>query len=80
VAVVEQTTMTRAPDLLRETVRAFARKMMDPEVEAAYGVGYGEVSPNRVNSRNGYRALEWDTRAGPVDLAVPELRHGAYFR
>lgn len=41
---------------------------MDAEVEAACGAGYGEVSPQRVNSRNGYRAREWDTRAGTVEL------------
>ena len=60
-------------------IRAFAQKMMDAEVETACGAGYGEVSPNRVNSRNGYRPREWDTRAGTVELAVPKLRHGSYF-
>jgi putative transposase len=75
----EQTMMMQAPDLLREMVRAFAQKMMDAEVEVACGAAYGEVSPNRVNSRNGYRAREWDTRAGTVELAVPKLRHGTYF-
>jgi len=75
----EQTMMSASPDVLREMVRAFAQKMMDAEVEAACGAGYGEVSPNRVNSRNGYRTREWDTRAGTVELAVPKLRHGSYF-
>jgi transposase-like protein len=32
-----------------------------------------------VNSRNGYRAGEWDTRAGTVELAIPKLRSGSYF-
>ena len=32
-----------------------------------------------MNSRNGYRPREWDTRAGTVELAVPKLRHGSYF-
>jgi len=58
-----------SPDVPREMVRAFAQKMTDAEV--ACGADYGEVSPNRVNSRNGYRAREWDTRAGTVELAVP---------
>jgi putative transposase len=75
----EQTMMSASPDVLREMVRAFAQKMMDAEVEVACGAGYGEVSPNRVNSRNGYRHREWDTRAGTVELAVPKLRHGSYF-
>ena len=75
----EQALATAGPDMLREMVRAFAQKMTGVEVEAACGAGYGEVSPNRVNSRNGHRAREWDTRAGTVELAIPKLRHGSYF-
>ena len=41
------------------------------------GVRGGEPEP--VNSRNGYRQREWDTRAGTVELAIPKLRHGSYF-
>jgi hypothetical protein len=52
---------------------------MDAEVEVACGAGYGEVSPDRVNSRNGYRHREWDTRAGTVELAIPKLRQGSYY-
>jgi transposase-like protein len=75
----EQTLTAASPDLLREMIRAFAQKMMDAEVETACGAGYGEVSAQRVNSRNGYRAREWDTRAGTVELAIPKLRHGSCF-
>jgi putative transposase len=75
----EQALTAASPDLLREMIRAFAQKMTDAEVETACGAGYGEVSPSRVNSRNGYRAREWDTRAGTVELAIPKLRHGSYF-
>ena len=32
-----------------------------------------------MNSRNGYRRREWDTRAGTVELAIPKLRQGSYF-
>jgi transposase-like protein len=78
-AQFEETLTAASPDLLREMIRAFAQKMMDAEVEVACGAGYGEVSPNRVNSRNGYRPREWDTRAGTVALAIPKLRHGSYF-
>jgi transposase-like protein len=67
--------------MLREMIRQFAQRMMDTEVETLCGAGYGEVSPERVNSRNGYRPREWewDTRAGTVELAVPKLRKGTYF-
>ena len=41
--------------------------------------GHGEVTADRVNSRNGYRRREWDTRAGTIELAIPRLRQGSYF-
>jgi transposase-like protein len=75
----EETLTSASPDLLREMIRGFAQRMMDAEIETLCGAGYGEVSPERVNSRNGYRAREWDTRAGTVELAIPKLRHGSYF-
>ena len=67
------------PDLLREMIKGFAQRMMDAEVEALCGAGYGEVSPERVNSRNGYRQREQDTRAGTIELAIPKLRQGSYY-
>lgn len=66
-------------DLVREMVTAFAEKLMGAEVDALCGAGYGEVSADRVNSRNGYRDRRWDTRAGTVELAIPKLREGSYF-
>ncbi|HEY1001051.1 MAG TPA: transposase, partial [Streptosporangiaceae bacterium] len=68
-----------SPDVLREMIRGFAQKMMDAEVEVRCGAAYGEVTPERVNSRNGYRARDWDTRAGTIELAIPKLRTGSYF-
>jgi transposase-like protein len=40
--------------------------MMDADVEVRCNAGYREVTPDRVNSRSGYRRREWDTRAGTV--------------
>ncbi len=34
---------------------------------------------DRVNSRNGYRRREWDTRAGTVEPTIPKLRQGTYY-
>ena len=75
----EETLTSASPDLLREMIKGFAQRMMDAEVEGICGAAYGEVSPERVNSRNGYRRREWDTRAGTVELAVPKLRQGTYY-
>jgi transposase-like protein len=75
----EETLAGASPDVLRTMVREMAQRMMDAEVEQICGAGYGEVSAERVNSRNGYRRREWDTRAGTVELAVPKLRSGSYY-
>jgi transposase-like protein len=75
----EDTLESASPDLLREMIRAFAQRMMDAEVEDICGAGYGEVSADRVNSRNRCRRREWDTRAGTIELAVPKLRQGTYY-
>jgi transposase-like protein len=63
------------PDLLR----TMAEALMGAEADAMCGAGYGERSAKRVNSRNGYRERDWDTRAGTVELAIPKLRSGSYF-
>jgi len=75
----EQTLESASPDVLREMIRGFAQKLMDAEAEVRCNAGYGEVTPDRVNSRNGYRRREWDTRAGTIELAIPKLREGSYF-
>jgi transposase-like protein len=78
-AQFEQALASASPDLLREMIRGFAQQMMDAGAGGLCGAGYGEVSPERVNSRNGYRPREWDTRAGTVELAIPKLRQGTYY-
>jgi putative transposase len=75
----DETLAQASPDVLREMVVRMAQMMMDAEVEQRCGAGYGEVSDTRVNSRNGYRRREWDTRAGTVELAIPKLRQGSYY-
>ena len=45
---------------------------MSAEADQLCGAEYGERSDERDNHRNGYRAREWDTRAGTVELAIPE--------
>jgi putative transposase len=68
-----------SPDLLRDIVRSFANSLMSAEVDALCGAGYGERTPDRTNSRNGYRPRTWDTRTGTMEIAVPKLRSGSYF-
>jgi putative transposase len=67
------------PDLLRALLKTFVEALMGAEADAICGAPYGVRSRERVNSRNGYRDREWDTRAGTMELAIPKLRSGSYF-
>jgi putative transposase len=77
--VSELASASVSPDVLREMITALANALMSAEADQVCGAEYGERSSDRSNQRNGYRAREWDTRAGTVELAVPKLRTGSYF-
>lgn len=66
-------------DLLRDMIQYVAQRMMDMDVESLCAAAYAERSPERLNSRNGYRERLWETRAGSVDLKIPKLRKNSYF-
>lgn len=65
--------------LLREMIGFAAQRLMELETEALCGAGHGERAEGRTNQRNGYRDRDWETRAGAVELRIPELRRGFYF-
>jgi len=68
-----------SPDMLRELMTTMINGLMSADAEAVCGAGYGQVSADRVNSRNGYRTRRFDTRVGSLDIAIPKLRQGTYF-
>lgn len=68
-----------SPDLMRQMLTTFINALMSAEAEAVCGAEYGKVSTERMNSRNGYRHRDFDTRTGTLDVAIPKLRQGSYF-
>ena len=66
-------------DLLREMIGFAGQRLMELEIGARTGAGYGEKSAERLAQRNGYRERDWQTRAGTVELRIPKLRKGSYF-
>src|SRR3954462_10582019 len=67
------------PDLLRSMLSTFVQALMSAEADGICGASYGERTPERVNSRNGDRTRDFDTRAGSMEVAIPKLREGSYF-
>ncbi|NYD42077.1 transposase-like protein [Nocardioides panaciterrulae] len=67
------------PDLMRELLSTFVNALLGAEADAVCGAAYNSRSTERVNSRNGYRHRDLDTRMGTVDVAIPKLRSGTYF-
>lgn len=65
-------------DLLRQMIQYVAQQMMEMDAESLCAAAYGERTPDRINSRNGYRERVWDTRSGSIDLKIPKLRKGTY--
>ena len=77
--LLEEQLAQASPDLLRELLGTFVNTLLSADADAVCGAEYGQVSPGRVNRRNGYRHRDFDTRAGTLDVAIPKLRQGSYF-
>jgi transposase-like protein len=79
VALLEKGLSEASPDLMRTLLATVINALLSADADAVCGAEYGQPSPERVNSRNGYRHRDLDTRVGTIDVAVPKLRSGSYF-
>src|SRR5467141_3838729 len=67
-------------DFLRAVAEAVLQILMEADVEGLIGAGRHERTGDRLNYRNGYRERSLDTRLGSLQLRIPKLRQGSYFR
>ena len=67
------------PTFLRDGLKLLSQELMDAEVTQLIGAAPYERTESRLNSRNGYREREWDTRVGTLELQIPKLRQSTYF-
>jgi Transposase, Mutator family len=78
--VVKQVMVREHGDVVRAALEAVCGAVMEGEVSELIGAELGERRPeDRMTHRNGYRAREWQTRAGTVELQIPKIRQGGYF-
>lgn len=66
-------------DVLREGIRVLSQALMESEVAGLIGAERHERTGERTAYRNGSRMRTWDTRMGPIELAIPKVRPGTYF-
>ena len=75
-----KTLLDEHADVLRDAVATVVAQLMEAEISAEIGAARGEVSPDRLAHRNGYRPRPWETRVGELELLIPRKRSGeAYF-
>ncbi|MDN5764578.1 MAG: IS256 family transposase, partial [Humibacillus sp.] len=68
-----------SPDLMRELLGTFINALLCAQADTVCGAEYATRTPERVNSRNGYRHRDLHTKAGTLDVAIPKLREGTFF-
>lgn len=78
-AYLDELLTQASPDLMRDMLTKFINQILSSQADTICRAEYGTVSPERVNSRNGYRHRQLDTRVGSIDVAIPKLRSGSFF-
>ena len=63
----------------RRCLEILLNALISAKADEACGAAYGERSPERPNSRNGYRERSLLTSVGDLKVRIPKLRTGAFF-
>jgi putative transposase len=67
-------------DLIRESVRLVMQELIEVEATEKIGAAPYERAETRTNERNGSRPRLLATQAGDIELTIPKLRKGSFFR
>ena len=67
-------------DVTRRSVELVLQALIEAEATEVIGAEPHERTDARTNERNGHRARLLSTKAGDVELAIPKLRKGSFFR
>ena len=63
----------------RRCLEILLNSLVSAKADEACGAPYGERSPGRTNSRNGYRERGLLTPAGDIRVRIPKLRTGTFW-
>ncbi len=63
----------------RRCLEILLNSLVSAKANEACGAPYGERSPERTNSRNGYRERGLLTSAGDIRVGIPKLKTGTFF-
>lgn len=67
-------------DLIRESVRLVLQELIEVEAAEVIGAARYERTEDRLTERNGHRPRLLATQAGDIELGIPKLRKGSFFR
>jgi len=65
-------------DVLAELMTRVAQAAIDAQFDEFIGAEHYERSPDRKDSRNGFRGRSVDTRMGSIDLRIPRAREESF--
>ena len=69
-----------AADRVKQAAETIYQALIDAELTVLIGAGPYERTATRTNQRNGLRPRTLTTIAGDLELQIPKLRSGSFFR
>ena len=67
-------------DTIRSSLKWILQQLIEAEATAVIGGAPHERTESRTAQRNGHRPKVLSTAAADIELAIPKLRRGSFFR